>query len=210
MPPQVMTEMMRQALLEDSMAEGLNFHDGMDRFQRTRPAVPEAQGNHIFAEHPRYPHKGKQYIPVRYVYQEYPRMIYQQRLIDSVLVSKALEVVIAETKDKQKTWDGFLDRLLSIQVDIDFRQLALPSTVPDGTALRLLKRTLILQIQAAEREAWKTKNHPKTFEDYKLWANSPISQIVNSEQELKAIGKGWFLSPDCKPETEINNGRGTS
>ena len=204
MPSQPMTEMMRQALLEDSLAESLNYHDGMDRFQRTRPAIPEAQGNHIFAEHPRYPHKGKQYIPVRYVYQEYPRMVYQQRQIDSVLVSKALDNVISEVKDKQKSWDVFLDKLLAIQVDIDFRQLALPSSVPDGTALRLLKRTLILQIQAAEREAWKTKNHPKTFEDYKLWVNSPIQKIVNDENELKAAGRGWYLSPDCKPESEIN------
>jgi hypothetical protein len=205
MPPQVMTEMMRQALLEDALAEGLNFHDGMDRFQRTRPAIPEAQGHHIFAEHPRYPHKGKQYIPVRYIYQEYPRMVYQPRLIDSVLVARALDVVIsAPPEKKQVMWDGFLDRLLSIQVDIDFRQLALPSAVPDATAQRLLKRTLILQIQAAEREAWKTKNHPKTFEDYKLWANSPIQATVNDEKELKAMGRGWFLKPDCKPESEIN------
>lgn len=192
-------------LLEDSENPWIDDIDGYDRFQRTAPSAKGAQGPHIYDFNPRKPNAGKQYLPIRYQFQEYPKSVYQPRLIPSREISEDLAIVAKapETK-RQDLWDKFMDRLLAIELEIDFRQLALPEIVPDATALRMLRRTLVLQVQTAEAEAWKAKNHPKTFADYKVFINSPLMRIVKSAEEEKAAGRGWFASPSCEAKTEVN------
>jgi hypothetical protein len=194
--------------LEDQAGEALGFHDGLDRFQRTTPAVPASMHNHVYAENPRKPGQGKVYIPIRYQHQEFPKMLYTPRFVPSREIGKALEVVV-QTKDpakRQDLWDKFLDVLTKTELDIDFRQLALPSAVPEPMAVRLLKRTLILQVQSAEIEDWKAKNNTKTHEEYKIFVNTNLNTIVQNETEQKALGAGWFFSPNCAPGTEVNRG----
>jgi len=191
-------------LLEDLENPWIDDIDGYERFQRTAPAVPAAQKNHIYADNPRKPNAGKQYMPIIYRHQDYPMAVYQPRLIMSKEVSNDLAAIVAaKDKDRQKAWDAFLDRLLEINLEIDFRQLALPEIVPDPTAIRMLRRTLVLQIQAAEWETWKTKNHPKTFVDFQLFVKTPIMREVRDVEALKALGPGWFRSPACTPESAI-------
>ena len=196
-------------LLEDFENPFLDDVDGMDRFQRTAPAVRGPNGgpigNHIYAENPRKPNAGKQYLPIRYQHQDFPMAVYQKRIIPSVEVQMDLTALTAQ-KDatkRPKMWDDFMDRLIQIELQIDFRQLSLPETCPDITALRLLKRTLVLQIQAAESEEWIAKNQ-KTYAEFKIWAKTPIMRTVNSEEELKSLGRGWFKNPDCGPESELS------
>jgi hypothetical protein len=192
--------------MEDLAGESLGFHDGIDRFQRTVPAVPASMQNHVYAENPRKPGQGKTYIPIRYVHQEFPKMLYKPRFVPSREISKALELIV-QCKDatkRQDLWDKFMDVLTSTDLDIDFRQLSLPSAAPDPTATRLLKRTLVLQVQAAEIEAWKAKNNTKTHEEYKLFINTNLNTTVQNETEQKALGAGWYFSPNCAPGTEVN------
>lgn len=192
-------------LLEDLQNPWIDDIDGYDRFQRTKPSAEGAQHNHIYAINPRKPNAGKQYLPIRYTFQEYPKSIYQPRLIPSREIAEDLALVAKATEAKrQDLWDKFMDKLIAIELEVDFRQLALPELVPDMTALRMLRRTLVLQVQTAEAEAWKAKNHPKTFADYRIFANSPIMRIVNSPEEEKAAGRGWFASPSCDAKTEVN------
>lgn len=192
--------------LEDLAGESLGYHDGLDRFQRTIPAVPASMHNHVYAENPRKPGQGKAYIPIRYVHQEFPKMLYKPRFVPSREISRALDVIIQAKKaeDRQELWEKFMDVLTSVELDIDFRQLSLPSNVPDPTATRLLKRTLILQIQAAEIEDWKSKNNTKTHEEYKVFIHTNLNTTVQNETEQKALGVGWFFSPNCAPGTEVN------
>jgi hypothetical protein len=194
--------------LEDLQGESLGYHDGMDRFQRTTPAVPASMFNHVYAENPRKPGQGKVYIPVRYVHQEFPKMLYKPRFVPSREISKSLDVVVSckDTKQRQDLWDKFMDILTSTELDIDFRQLSLPSEAPDPTATRLLKRTLVLQVQAAEIEAWKAANPTKAHEEYKLYVNSNLNVTVQNASEQKALGAGYFFSPNCAPGTEVNRG----
>lgn len=195
-------------LMEDLENPWIDDIDGYERFQRTSPAVKGSNGgpigNHIYAEDPRRPNKGKQYLSIHYRHQEFPMSVYQPRLVHSVVVQdKLLAILKTPDKKQQEMWEEFLDGLVKIELEIDFRQLALPEKCPDRTALRMLGRTLTLQVQSAESEDWRTKNHPKTYADYKQYVKTPIMRIVRDEEELKALGKGWFKSPACKPETEI-------
>jgi hypothetical protein len=203
MNPQMLNAAGQAVLLEDMENPWIDDIDGYDRFQRTQPAVPAAQKNHIYAENPRKPNTGKQYLPIIYRHQEFPMAVYQLRIVASVEVQKdLLEILKAPDKGQQKLWENFLDRLVQIELEIDFRQLALPEVCPDKTAIRMLSRTLTLQVQAAESEVWRTKNQ-KTYAEYKLFMKTPIMRTVFNGEELKGIGRGWFSNPNCTPETEI-------
>jgi hypothetical protein len=203
--PMMLNAAGQAVMLEDLENPWIDDIDGYERFQRTAPAVPAAQKNHIYADNPRKPNAGKQYLPIIYRHQDFPMAVYQPRVIASKDVADTLAAIVAaKDKDRQKAWDAFLDRLLEIELEIDFRQLALPEIVPDQTAIRMLRRTLVLQIQAAESEAWKTKNHPKTYADYQIFIKSPIMRIVRNAEELATFGRGWFKAPTFAPETEIN------
>lgn len=202
--PQMLNAAGQAVMLEDLENPWIDDIDGYERFQRTAPAIPAAQKNHIYADNPRKPNAGKQYLPIIYRHQDFPMAVYQPRIIASKEVADNLAAIVAaKDKDRQKAWDAFLDRLLEIELEIDFRQLALPEIVPDPTAIRMLRRTLVLQIQAAESETWKTKNHPKTYADYQLFVKSPIMRIARDAEELKSFGRGWFKAPTFAPETEI-------
>jgi len=192
--------------LEDRLSEALGYHDGVDRFQRTQPAVPASMHNHIYAVDPRQPGRGKIYIPVQYQFQEYPKMVYKPRFVPSREIAKSLDAIVhcKDNAKRQDLWDKFMDVLTEVELDIDFRQLSLPSAVPDPTATRLLKRTLVLQVQAAEIESWKAKNNTKTHAEYKLFIDTNLNTTVQSKTEEKALGAGWFFSPDCNPGTEVN------
>ncbi len=196
-------------LLEDLENPWLDDIEGYERFQRTAPAVKGVNGgpigNHIWAENPRKPNAGKQYMAIQYRYQEYPRAAYRQRVVASRDTANDLALIAkAKDKDRQKLWDDFLDRLFKSELEIDLRLFALPGTVPDVTAIRMLARTLPLQIQSAEWETWRIKNHPKTFQDYQLFVKSPIMRVVYSDEDAAALGRGWFKSPDCAPDSEFN------
>lgn len=195
-------------LMEDLENPWIDDIEGYERFQRTAPAVKGSNGgpigNHIYAENPRQPNKGKQYMAIHYRHQDYPMAVYQPRIVHSVNVQNDLLAILkAPEKKQQDLWEEFLDRLVKIELEIDFRQLALPDKCPDKTALRMLSRTLTLQVQSAESEEWRTKNHPKTYQDYKMYVKTPIMRTVRDAEELKTLGKGWFKAPTCTPETEI-------
>jgi hypothetical protein len=201
--PMMLNAAGQAVLLEDLENPWIDDIDGYERFQRTSPAIPAAQKNHIYADNPRKPNAGKQYLPIIYRHQDFPMAVYQPRIIASKEVANDLAAIVAaKDKDRQKAWDAFLDRLLEVELEIDFRQLALPEIVPDPTAIRMLRRTLVLQIQAAESEAWKTKNQ-KTYAEYKIFEKTPILRTVRDGDELRALGRGWFKSPACTPESEI-------
>lgn len=194
----------KAVLLEDAQNPFLNDVDGMERFQRTKPSAKGTEGPHIYAENPRNPAGGKVYLRISLPYLEFPRMVYRARVVKSQEVARDLDAIVkANDKKRQELWEAFLDRLTQIELEVDFRQLALPSTVPDPTALRLLRRSLVLQIQAAESESWKARNQ-KTYEEYKLWCKSPENKIVNGAEELLALGRGWYLLPTCTTESEAN------
>lgn len=202
--PQMLNAAGQAVILEDLENPWIDDIDGYERFQRTAPAIPAAQKNHIYADNPRKPNVGKQYLPIIYRHQDFPMAAYQKRLIASQEIANDLAIIVkAKEKERQAAWDSFLDRLMEIELEVDFRQLALPETVPDPTAIRMLRRTLVLQVQAAEWETWKVKNHPKTFQDYQMWVKTPIMQTVRDAEALKVLGKGWFKTPNCTPESEI-------
>jgi hypothetical protein len=207
--PGMMSPEGQAVLLEDAENPWIDDIEGYDRFQRTAPAIKGPNNgpieNHVYATNPRKPNAGKQYIPIRYQHQDFPMAVYSPRVIASREVSMDLETIAkSKDKDRQPAWDAFLDRLVEIELSVDFRQLALPELVPDPTAIRMLRRTLILQIQAAESEVWITKNHPKTYADYQVFVKSPNMQTVRSSSELKSLGRGWYRNPNCAPETEVN------
>ena len=193
-------------ILEDLENPWIDDIDGYERFQRTAPAVPVAQRNHIYADNPRKPNAGKQYMAIIYRHQDFPMAVYQPRVIHSREIQNDLTSIIqAKDKDRTKLWDSFMDRLTEIELQIDFRQLSLPEVCPDVTALRLLKRTLVLQVQAAESEEWIAKNQ-KTYAEFKLYIKTPIMRTVHSLEEVRTLGRGWFTNPGCAPESEINSG----
>ena len=204
MNPQMLNAAGQAVLLEDMENPWIDDIDGYDRFQRTWPAVPAAQKNHIYAENPRKPNAGKQYLPIIYRHQDFPMAIYQPRLVASNEIKAGLSAIAsAKDKDRQKMWEEFLDKLFAMDLEIDLRLFALPGEVPDLTAIRMLVRTLPLQVQSAEWEKWKTANHPKTYQDYQFLVKTPIMRTIYSAEELKAVGRGWFSNPACKTETEI-------
>ena len=201
---QMMNAAGQAVLLEDMENPWIDDIDGFDRFQRTAPAVPAAQRNHIYAENPRKPNAGKQYLPIIYQHQDFPLAVYQPRVIHSKTIQNDLTAVIqAKDANRTKLWDEFMEKLTEIELQIDFRQLSLPETCPDVTALRLLKRTLVLQVQAAESEEWIAKNQ-KPYAEFKLFIKTPVMRTVYSVEEAKSLGRNWFTSPSCAAETEIN------
>lgn len=198
--------MSQAVLLEDSLNPFLNDIDGYERFQRTAPAAKGAIGPHIWADNPRKPGAGKTYLPIVLHLYEFPKMLYRPRVNFSQQFSEMLGAIIKQTnKEKvQEGWEAFLDRLLESNLEIDFRQFSLPAKAPDLTALRMLKRTLILNIQAAEAASWMASNKNKSHEDFKHFQRTPDHTTVESAEAQKALGPGWFTSPACTPESEIN------